>query len=98
MIVCPLHWYYSAEHLADVRAEMLTRGPPVLRGYLDASGVFLLREGTHRIRAAHALGLAPVLVPIPWWRARARLESARVAASRRGLEFAEVEIASRGPA
>ena len=94
MIVCPLHWYYSPTHLAEVEAEMVRRGPPRLRGYLDAeSGVFLLREGTHRIRAAHRIGLAPVLVPIPWWRARSRLVSARIAAARRGLPFAQVVVA-----
>ncbi len=70
---------------------MLRRGPPRLRGYMDEEvGVFLLREGTHRIWAAYRLGVVPVLVPIPWWRARARLVSARVAAATRGLHFAEV--------
>ena len=93
MIVCPLHWYYSADHLAEVQAEMVRRGPPRLRGYLDeVSGAFLLREGTHRVRAAQRLGLVPVLVPIPWWRARARLDRARVAATTRGLRFPEVSI------
>ena len=93
MLVCPLHWYYSAEHLADVQAEMVLRGPPRLRGYLDEeTGVFLLREGTHRIRAAHAMGLVPVLVCIPWWRARSRLHSARIAAMTRGLTFGAVTL------
>lgn len=62
MIVCPLHWYYSADHLAEVQDEMAVRGPPRLRGYMDdEAGVFLLREGTHRIRsrvAARTRGLA----------------------------------------
>lgn len=93
MIVCPLHWYFCATHLVEVEAEMLRRGPPRLRGYMDEeAGVFLLREGTHRIRAAHHLGIVPVLVSIPWWRARARLVNARVAAATRGLEFAEVTL------
>lgn len=93
MIVCPLHWYYNAAHLANVTDEMQRRGPPTLRGYFDErSGVFLLREGTHRIRAAHSLGLAPVLMPIRWWRAQSRLLSARMAAATRGLEFTEVTL------
>lgn len=93
MIVCPLHWYYSPEHLDDVAAEMLLRGPPRLRGYLDTdAGAFLLREGTHRIRAAQRLGIVPVLVPIPWWRSRGRLPSARIAARTRGLVFADVNL------
>lgn len=96
MLVCPLHWYFSTDHLADVEAEMLRRGPPELRGYLDEqTGAFLLREGTHRVRAAHRLGVVLVLVPIPWWRARSRLVSARIAASRRGLWFDDVVIKDR---
>ena len=93
MIVCPLHWYFRPSHLDAVAAEMAHRGPPRLRGYLDGhSGAFLLREGTHRIRAAHRMGLAPVLVPIPWWRATDRLVSARIAAETRGLRFPEVML------
>lgn len=91
IVVCPLHWYFRADHVAEVAAEMAHRGPPRLRGYLDLeAGVFLLREGTHRIRAAHRLGLAPVLVPICWWRAQNRLRSARIAAATRGLTFDRV--------
>lgn len=93
MIVCPLHWYYSPDHLAEVQEEMAVRGPPRLRGYMDdEAGVFLLREGTHRIRSAHAMGLVPVLVCIPWWRARSRLDRARVAARTRGLTFNAVTL------
>lgn len=96
MLVCPLHWYFNPGHLAEVEAEMLRRGPPRLRGHLDAeTGVFLLVEGTHRIRAAHRLGLAPVLIDGPWWRARDRLVGARIAARRRGLSFDRVEVVPR---
>lgn len=94
LIVCPLHWYFRPAHLADVEAEMVRRGPPHLRGYLDReTGVFLLREGTHRVRAAHRLGLAPTLVAGPWWRSRQRLQNARVAARTRGLLFDRVVLA-----
>ena len=97
MIVCPLHWYFRPDHVDEVTAEMLRRGPPRLRGHLDrTTGVFLLREGTHRIRAAHRLGLAPVLVLILWWRATDRLVSARIAAQARGLSFPEVVIVLAG--
>lgn len=93
MLVCPLHWYFRPSHVDDVAAEMARRGPPRLHGFFDRhSGAFLLREGTHRIRAAHRLGLAPVLVSIPWWRAKGRLSSARIAAERRGLSFPEVVL------
>ena len=95
MIVCTLHWYFSPAHLADVEAEMMLRGPPRLRGYMDEqSGAFMLSEGTHRIRAAQSLGLTPVLVSIPWWRSRSRLASARMAAQQRGIKFAKVEVTS----
>lgn len=93
VIVCPLHWYFSEEHLAAVMTEMERCGPPMLRGHLDrASGVFLLREGTHRIRAAHRIGLVPILVDGPWWRPRQRLDNARIAAARRGLSFHAVDL------
>lgn len=93
LIVCPLHWYYSPAHLEEVMREMERRGPPRLRGHLDReSGAFLLREGTHRIRAAQALGLAPVLVPERWPKTRRALEAARVSARTRGLLFPEVVL------
>lgn len=93
MIVCPLHWYFCSAHLEEVEAEMLRRGPPQLRGYFDKmTGAFLLGEGTHRIRAAHRLGLVPVLIPISWWRSRRSLVNARVAASTRGLWFEQVSL------
>lgn len=93
MIVCPLHWYYSAAHLVEVQEEMRRRGPPSLRGFLDEeAGAFYLREGTHRIRAALALGLSPTLIRVPWWRSRGSLVSARFAAQRRGLLFEAVDL------
>lgn len=88
MIVCPLHHYYRPEHVDEVAAMMRLLGPPVLRGHVDReTGAVLLREGTHRIRAAHRLGLAPVIVPIRWWRSPASLERARYAVRNRGLAF-----------
>ena len=96
MVVCTLHWYYSPAHLEEVLAEMRSRGAPTLRGHFDReAGIFLLREGTHRIRAAHELGLAPHLVEIPWWRSRQSLISARFAAARRGLTFPHVHLDTR---
>lgn len=93
VIVCPLHWYFCEAHLAEVEAEMERRGPPLLRGHFDrVSGAFLLREGTHRIRAAHRLGLVPTLVDGPWWRARRSLDNARMAAAHRGLSFPVIEL------
>ena len=89
--VCTLHWYYREEHLAMVRDQMRLLGPPVLRGFLDqGSGAIMLAEGTHRIRAAHSLGLVPVVRSVPWWRGQRSLERARYAAEDRGLLFERV--------
>jgi hypothetical protein len=89
--VCTLHWYYRDGHLAMVRELMGHMGPPVLRGFLDrTSGAIMLAEGTHRIRAAHSLGMVPVIRSVPWWRGRRSLERARYAAKDRGLLFERV--------
>lgn len=92
-IVCPLHHYYRPDHLETVVDRMRALGPPTLRGYRDPeTGAWLMREGTHRLRAALRLGLAPRLLPIPWWRTRASLERARWAARKRGHRFPEVQV------
>lgn len=70
-------------------------GPPRIRAHRDtASGVWLAAEGTHRLRAARLLGLAPVLIPVPWWRSPRSLERARFAAIEYGHAFPRVEVAS----
>jgi hypothetical protein len=84
MIVVPLHAHFRPEHLAHVEREMLRRGPPRLRGFFDcATGLWFAREGTHRLRAAERLGLAPIMVNIRWWRSAQALTNARFAAGRR---------------
>jgi hypothetical protein len=93
MIVCPLHLHFDPGHLGAVCAEMGWIGPPVLRGHLDAeSGAVMLREGTHRIHAAEMLELVPTILLVPWWRSRAALVRARIAAKRRGLVFPVVVL------
>lgn len=95
VIVTPLHEHFNPAHLDHVIAEMKRRGPPVLRGTFDVhSGAWLMREGTHRLRAAKALGLAPVIVPVPWRKTRAALERAGFAAIQRGHVFARIEVRS----
>lgn len=91
--VTPLHAYYSSAHLEHVLAEMVRRGPPRIRAHLDvATGAWFAQEGTHRLRAALSLGLAPVLVPVPWRRGSAALERARFSAIIRGHAFPSVEV------
>ena len=89
--VNPLHGYYRQEHLEHVVAEMMRLGPPVLRAHYDGE-MWHAREGTHRLRAAKLLGLAPILVPVPWGRTRSALERARIAATINGHDFERVEI------
>lgn len=92
-IVAPLHRYFSPAHLVDVMDEMQRRGAPLLRAYFDApSGAWFAREGTHRLRAAFLLGVAPALTPIPWWRTAAALERARFAAIEYGYAFPRVQV------
>ena len=53
----------DADHLARVTAEMQVRGAPAIRCIRDeAQGVILALEGSHRLAAAKALGIAPVFV------------------------------------
>lgn len=95
MIIAPLHRHYSPGHLVEVAHEMRRRGAPVLRAHCDSvTGMWFSREGTHRLRAAHLLGLTPVLVPVPWWRTRAALVRARWAALEYGYEFGGGEAAA----
>jgi hypothetical protein len=83
LVVVPLHAHFRPEHLRVVIATMLRRGPPILRGYFDGeTGAWFMLEGTHRLRAAKAIGIVPVLVSIPWWRSRQALVNARFARSR----------------
>lgn len=94
MLVNPLHAHYRRTHLEHVIGEMKQRGPPVLRAYYDGE-VWHAREGTHRLRAAMALGLAPILKPVAWWRGRASLERARFAACLNAHAFERVVVVSR---
>lgn len=92
MIVVPLHAHFSPERLERVTAEMRRRGPPRIRAFHDIeSGAWLSLEGTHRLRAASALGLVPVMVSVRWPRSQAALVRARYAIARRGHTFPDVE-------
>ncbi len=55
----------DADHLAKVTAEMQTIGAPALRCIRDdAQGIILALEGSHRLAAAKALGLTPILTMV----------------------------------
>ncbi len=60
-IILP-HTQYSAEHLAKVTTEMAERGSPTIKAiWVEAYNAWVAIEGTHRLRAAAALGL-PVMI------------------------------------
>lgn len=65
MIISLYHEHYEEEHLAEVTAEMVKRGAPVIRCiWAEAYGQWMAVEGCHRLRAAKALGLTPVVKDI----------------------------------
>ena len=67
MIIALLHDHFDASHLVDVTAEMQTRGAPEIRAvWLEGHAVWAAIEGCHRLRAAHALGLRPVIIPVEY--------------------------------
>ena len=55
------HLPYPGGHLGDVAIEMKQVGAPTLR-VMDHGGRLCATEGSHRLAAAHALGLVPKLV------------------------------------
>jgi hypothetical protein len=91
--VTPLHAHFRPAHLEHVIAEMRRRGPPRIRAHFDtSSGAWLALEGTHRLRAAKLLDLAPVMLPVRWPRSALALMRARFAAVERGHIFDRVTI------
>ena len=60
-----LHKHYDQEHLETVKSEMVEMGAPTVRAiWSEMYGMWLAVEGCHRLRAAHALGITPVIVDI----------------------------------
>lgn len=52
-------------HLEEVKADMMRLGAPVIRcAESGHEGVLLALEGSHRLAAAKALGIAPILVTL----------------------------------
>ncbi len=92
ILVNPLHAHFRQAHLEHVIAEMRVRGAPRLRAYFDGE-VWHASEGTHRLRAAKFLGLAPVMVRRPWPKTSAALERARFAAILNAHSFERVDVA-----
>ena len=62
MRIALVHEHFDADHLEAVKAEMLTLGAPTIRAvWMEVYGAWVALEGCHRIRAAQALGLLPLI-------------------------------------
>ena len=67
MRVILLHEHYDDGHLAQVIEEMRSLGAPRIRAaWMACYGAWVALEGSHRLRAAHALGLSPEMVPVEY--------------------------------
>lgn len=65
-IILP-HDHFDAAHLASVIAEMEALGAPVIKAVrMEAHDAWVALEGSHRIRAAHELGLDPQIEEVEW--------------------------------
>jgi hypothetical protein len=58
-IILP-HTYFDDTHLESVKAEMTALGAPTIKA-VNCGEYYVALEGAHRIRAAKALGLTPVI-------------------------------------
>ncbi len=65
MIIILPHAHYDAGKLAAVTVEMKAMGAPTIKA-IDCGDHYVALEGTHRIRAAHALGLVPVIEAVEY--------------------------------
>lgn len=67
MKIALVHDHYDAGHLAEVKAEMLTLGAPVIKAvWMECYDMYAALEGCHRIRAAKELGLEPIIDEIEY--------------------------------
>ncbi len=62
MNIALLHNHYNQEQLEKVQAEMMVLGAPTIRAiWSEMYETWMAVEGCHRLRAAHALGLTPII-------------------------------------
>lgn len=55
----------DAKHVAEVVAEMRTKGAPAIHAvWHEGYGAWVAIEGSHRIAAAVELGLTPEMMPV----------------------------------
>ena len=62
MKIALVHKHFNADHLNDVKNEMMEMGAPVIRAvWMECYQMYAALEGCHRIRAAKELGLIPII-------------------------------------
>jgi len=67
MRIALVHNHYDEAHLADVIEEMKTLGAPTIKAvWMECYGHWAAIEGSHRIRAAAALGLTPEIEEVAY--------------------------------
>jgi len=67
MKIALIHEEYRFDHLEKVMEEMRTRGAPRIRAiWCEDRQFWVALEGCHRLRAAHKLGLDPIIVPVEY--------------------------------
>lgn len=65
MNIALYHKHYNEQHLETVKQEMQTLGAPVIRCiWSECYEMWMAVEGCHRIRAAKALGITPIIQDI----------------------------------
>lgn len=61
-VIAPHCVKHSSTHYANVRAYMQAHGAPTIRAWWSGDeGAWIAIEGSHRLAAAHALGVEPVI-------------------------------------
>ena len=67
MEIALMHKHFDAQHLEDVKAEMVNLGAPTIKAvWMECWGVWAALEGCHRIRAAKELGMIPEIEEIEY--------------------------------
>ena len=67
MEIALMHKHFDAQHLDDVKAEMVNLGAPTIKAvWMECWGVWAALEGCHRIRAAEELGMIPEIEEIEY--------------------------------
>ena len=65
MEITLLHNHYNEMHLEKVMEEMQTLGAPEIRCiWAEQYGMWMAIEGCHRLLAAEALGIRPIVIDV----------------------------------